>query len=293
MASVETTPGTGEQQLADKNKVYYQDYCIFRMVNGDVKVMTEKAFTTDFLRPLNHQFWKTLDAIQTCAKSKIGCGKFLYTHYFAPLNEDRPISEINYDIKNFPSDQELIVTQNDQLMIKKQCTIICDYISQVNGFEILQMKAEFFKDENDFIWFYYAKDIYMRKNIHRKALSNDDAKKKAHKIQQNRDMAKKQLIKELEQFEKSYKKDKNKSIQNMMDSMNEHYNSLKTKHGLGPDFMEIDKDKGGCRIEDVIRQIRPNCNAKNFKEYLKFEENATQNQKWREMVRSAHAKEDE
>ena len=60
---------------------------------------------------------------------------------------------------------------------------MCDYISQVNGQEILQMKAEFFKDENDFIWFYYAKEIYMRKNIHRKALSNDDAKKKAHKIQ--------------------------------------------------------------------------------------------------------------
>lgn len=73
--------------------------------------------------------------------------------------------------------------------------------------------------------------------------------------------------------------------------MNEHYNSLKVKHGLGPDFMEIDKDKGGCRIEDVIRQIRPNCNAKNFKEYLKFEENATQNQKWRDMVRSAHTNE--
>ena len=42
--------------------------------------------------------------------------------------------------------------------------------------------------------------------------------------------------------------------------------------------MQIDKNKGGCRIEDVIRQIRPNCNAKNFKEYLKFEDNATQNQ---------------
>lgn len=74
--------------------------------------------------------------------------------------------------------------------------------------------------------------------------------------------------------------------------MNEYYSGLKTKHGLGSDFMEIDRNKIACRIEDVIKQIRPNCNAKNFKEYLRFEENATKNQKWREMVRNAHAKED-
>ena len=53
------------------------------------------------------------------------------------------------------------------------------------------MQAEFFKDENDFIWFYYAKDIYMRKNIHKKPMSNDDAKKRADKILQNREIAKK------------------------------------------------------------------------------------------------------
>jgi len=78
------------------------------MVNGDVKVMTEKAFTTDFLRPLNHAFWKTLCAIQTCAKSKIGCGKFLYIHYFAPMNEEKPLNEIDYDVKSYPSDSEVI-----------------------------------------------------------------------------------------------------------------------------------------------------------------------------------------
>jgi len=28
----------------------------------------------------------------------------------------------------------------------------------------LQIKAEFFKDENGFIWFFYAKKIYIRKS---------------------------------------------------------------------------------------------------------------------------------
>ena len=74
------------------------------MVNGDVKIMTEKAFTTDFMRPVNHPFWKSLDVVQTCAKSKIGCGKFLYIHFFAPMNEDKPNSEIQFDINKYPSD---------------------------------------------------------------------------------------------------------------------------------------------------------------------------------------------
>ena len=43
----------------------------------------------------------------------------------------------------------------------------------------------------------------------------------------------------------------------MMDSMNEHYLSLKEKHGLGPDFMEIDKDNDG-----VVT----------FKEFKKYED---------------------
>jgi hypothetical protein len=41
------------------------------------------------------------------------------------------------------------------------------------------MKAEFYKDENDWMWFFYAKEIYMRKCKTNKGLSNIDAKMKA------------------------------------------------------------------------------------------------------------------
>ncbi len=46
--------------------------------------------------------------IQTCAKSKLGCGKFLYVHYFAPMNEEKPSAEIIYDVEYYASDRELI-----------------------------------------------------------------------------------------------------------------------------------------------------------------------------------------
>ena len=49
--------------------------------------------------------------------------------YGLSMNEDKPNSEIIYDIKSYPSDQELIVTQCDKLAVEKQCTIMCDYIS--------------------------------------------------------------------------------------------------------------------------------------------------------------------
>ena len=38
------------------------------------------------------------------------------------------------------------------------------YLQKVRGLELLQMKAEFFKDENGYIWFFYAKEICIRKS---------------------------------------------------------------------------------------------------------------------------------
>ena len=56
---------------------------------------------------------------------------------------------------------------------------MCEYIQRVRGFEILAMFVEFFRDENDFVWFYYAKNIHIRKSSTRTGMSNAEAKKKA------------------------------------------------------------------------------------------------------------------
>lgn len=49
------------------------------------------------------------------------------------------------------------------------------------------MKAEFFKDENGVIWFYYAQNIHVRKNKSLKEQNSKDAKKKAKEIQANKE----------------------------------------------------------------------------------------------------------
>lgn len=100
-------------------------------------------------------------------------------HFFAPLNEDAPSEEIEYDVESYPSDADLIRSGDYQGYAYKQCLKMCEYISKIRGHEILQMKAEFVRDENGWIWFFYARDVFMRKNKNRTGLSNVDAKKKA------------------------------------------------------------------------------------------------------------------
>ena len=56
------------------------------------------------------------------------------------------------------------------------------------------MKAEFYKDDNNYIWFYYARNIHMRKNKHRNLSSHLDAKKKEEQMRENRENAKKELV---------------------------------------------------------------------------------------------------
>ena len=60
------------------------------------------------------------------------------------------------------SDYDLIVNGEDQTYCEKQCLKYCYYISQVWGIEVLQLKAEFLKDENGFIWLFYVRDIFTR-----------------------------------------------------------------------------------------------------------------------------------
>jgi accessory colonization factor AcfC len=63
--------------------------------------------------------------------------------------------------------------------------------------------------------------------------------------------------------------------------MNQFYEELKEREGIDEDFNNVNKNSQIHRVEDVIRQMKPNCRAKNFKDYLKFEDNQNRNQQWR------------
>ena len=58
-----------------------------------------------------------------------------------------------------------------------------------------------------------------------------------------------------------------------MGLMSEYYVELKKKEGIDDQFLNMDKNTEITRLEDIMKKIRPNCKAKNFKEYLNQEGN--------------------
>mmetsp|Transcript_34190 Transcript_34190/g.52459 ORF Transcript_34190/g.52459 Transcript_34190/m.52459 type:complete len:86 (+) Transcript_34190:47-304(+) len=77
----------------------------------------------------------------------------------------------------------------------------------------------------------------------------------------------------------------------MVNMMNTYYTELKEKQGIDADFSNIESRNNQLaenKLEDVIKRLRPNCNARNFKEYLKFEEQQNKTLEWRKFTRDAH-----
>jgi len=99
--------------------------------------------------------------------------------FFAPIDETSDSTakqEICYDY--FGMEDELSMLQNEhyQDYCMKQCLKICYYLQKVRQIEVLQMKAEFLKDENNNIWLSYIKEIHIRRIKAKFTLNNCDTK---------------------------------------------------------------------------------------------------------------------
>ena len=81
------------------------------------------------------------------------------------------------------------------------------------------------------------------------------------------------------------KAQKNTAVSDMLGKMNKHFDQIKESNGIDNEFQDIDKKGIQHRLEDVIRKLRPNCKARNFKEYLKSENNQNVYQSVRAMAR--------
>ena len=68
-------------------------------------IRTSRFFSNDIKKD---KLTKTIEAIQTCIKAKRACGEAVIYQFYAPLDENDPKKEINYDYKSLPSDWELI-----------------------------------------------------------------------------------------------------------------------------------------------------------------------------------------
>jgi hypothetical protein len=94
-------------------------------------------------------------------KAKRGFGKEFVVDYYAPLDLGKPEAEIKYDFRSLGEDVD-ILSNNEYKYCVKQCYKMCFYVQKLYNIEILKMKCEFMKDENNSIWFTYASKISTR-----------------------------------------------------------------------------------------------------------------------------------
>ena len=140
------------------------------------------------------------------------------------------------------------------------------------------MKAEFFKDMNGKIWFFYAKGIQCRDCPNTKVLNVDKAKNHAQVTEENKKAVRMQMIEELEAYEVQMKNQKHPTIDRMKSMMNEYYQNLKIKAKIEDQTGLDDED---YELDGILRTLKPNTTAKNFKEFLKPEDNCLKSQAWR------------
>lgn len=92
----------------------------------------------------------------------------------APINEDNPNEELDYQIKaaEYPDDLQLLKDDRDKDYCMKQCYKMCHYLQKVRQKELLQFKAEFLKDENGNIWLSFIKDFHIRRPFQNSRVAN-------------------------------------------------------------------------------------------------------------------------
>ena len=97
------------------------------------------------------------------------------------------------------------------------------------------------------------------------------------------------MIDELQVFEQQMRKDNKKyptqTIERMQSMMNEYYQNLKIEAKI-EDQTGMDDDD--YELDGILRTLKPNTTAKNFKEFLKREDNCLKDQNWRQISRKVY-----
>jgi hypothetical protein len=138
---------------------YYRDIVLVQFYTKDDNENEEAIFNSEkpsdkakILRPLseneflkmmsrrpNDDYWRKVEFIQTCIKSKLGIGEQISVDFFAKISKKIPSRPILFDFRSFQSDQYLMIN-NKKEYCHKQVVKMCYYISKLYGYEILRMK---------------------------------------------------------------------------------------------------------------------------------------------------------
>ena len=154
------------------------------------------------------------------------------------------------------------------------------------------MKAQFLKDDNGNIWFFYATNIQTRsrvKNIPTSiAEAAEGSKAKAGDIDD-----KEEMTEEIDQYKADQEGIQNKCIERMMGIMDGYYSTMKADMGIAEQQKMLLAEQNGSnddalKLDDVLTKLRPNTTAKNFKEFLLRADNVNKSSNWRRISRKVN-----
>eukprot|EP00347_Sterkiella_histriomuscorum_P017727 403348226 len=251
----------------DENQLHYKDAAILRDIDGYVKVETESEFISEFRRRANDPFWKSLECIQTCIKSKQGLGKHVFMPFKIEIRQGDSIDqEITYDFQSIGRSYEQKIIddaqfqgiyqttfevqkevedklrkENPQLYCERMTLKMGFYIQQIYQIEVLHMDLDYFIDDNGKIWLFYGKNIVVRpmKKTAMQILNETQAQVRAQ-IQQSKEstrLTKSNFKEDLEINNKS-KNDKNNSMHNSQ-LQSEHQTINALERVMGKYFQNI------------------------------------------------------
>lgn len=161
--------------------------------------------------------------------------------------------------------------------------------------EILQMKAEFLKDDNGNIWFFYASNIQARSRFKNAAMNqqmggNSLAQESKSKAELD---DKDEMLAEIEEYQEEANSVQNKCIDRMLGVMDEYYSNMKLEMGIAEQQRLLMAEQEGSnddalRLDDVLTKLRPNTTAKNFREFLLRSDNINKTAHWRKVSRKVN-----
>lgn len=152
------------------------------------------------------------------------------------------------------------------------------------------MKVEFLQDTNQNIWLHYIKDIHYRRSTFG-AAKNRDPKAAQEQVEQANREQEELLQREIREYERSledsnYKAPPKSEILVFMDN---EYEQMKEEVGVDPNYA-IPKDDPTLDI--VLRKLRPNSNAANFREFMTQQMNVQKATPWKALGRETQKRED-
>ena len=96
-----------QEEEREEKTSQFKDACIIRFLDGTAKILNEIDFIKEFKRSKSSSYWKTIECIQTCIKSKIGMGHHIYIDYKVKVSQDLGVEQqLAYDYKRYGSKYE-------------------------------------------------------------------------------------------------------------------------------------------------------------------------------------------